>query len=539
MTHGNRTWLALTFGFLMAATGMAANTPFGDEAVASRQTEAAMESLARQLAPNVASLPPGPTAAFQQWTLDQVFDGLNRNETPAPTRVKFVWANDDAWYCRWQMLAAAKNTIDCTYYILDKDIFGQSFLGLLARKARQGVKVRLMIDGRIYRTPYMKGMPDRIQELAGFPNVEIKLYNSVSQSLLHAFTDFKGLFASNHDKIIIIDGVLSITGGRNIGPDYFAQNGEYPIVYRDTDILMHGRQVASRMKQAFEEEWKCLRNSVVKPDVINFRDQRDRLHIAAMVMERYLYGLKPVDPAKTNWTKAQKAILAELNAEVAKFKNLSSLANYRMFTNERTMPVKIVDKHSALGKVNDIGPCLQAFCEAARSEIVIQNPYVVLSDQAWEALRRASARGVKIIFHTNSGASTDSLFPQAFLMNDWVRMLTEMPTCRLFVAPSQNERLHSKTFVVDRQIVIIGSYNMDPLSETSNSEAVAVVNDRAFAAEVRDQIDRDMRVVLEYRIKIGPDGKTVSAFGPEHHLDPKILKKMNLYRKLKWIRPVI
>ena len=91
--------------------------------------------------------------------------------------------------------------------------------------------------------------------------------------------------------------------------------------------------------------------------------------------------------------------------------------------------------------------------------------------------RRASARGVKIIFHSNSGASTDSLFPQAFLMNDWKKMLAEMPTCRIFVAPSENERLHSKTFVIDSQITIVGSYNMDPLSQNSNSEVVAVIDD--------------------------------------------------------------
>ncbi|MBF0547325.1 MAG: phosphatidylserine/phosphatidylglycerophosphate/cardiolipin synthase family protein [Candidatus Riflebacteria bacterium] len=394
----------------------------------------------------------------------------------------------------------------------------------------------------------MKGMPDCFKALSVFPNVEIKIYNSVSQSIMHMVTDFSGLFASCHKKILISDGKFSLTGGRNIGPDYFAGPEEYPCVYRDTDILIEGPHASERFKAAFEDEWICSRNSVVKPPSKTIlQKELDRIEIAAKVMDSYLNGKGLAEPESTN-SAEQKAIFAELNDEISKFKNISSFAGFELFTNEPELPVKILEKNSSLGKLNGIAQSLKDFAEVAREDIIIQNPYVVLSNEAMDVLRRASARFVKILIHSNSGGSTDSLFPQAFLMNDWKKMLAEMPTLRLLVAPGALQRLHSKTFVADRHIVIIGSYNMDPLSKDSNAEAVAVVNDKNFAEMVYNQTQKDIaRGVLEYKIKrdvngkplLDKKGRPIKEFGPEDHLDPKTIKKMNIYRQIGLLRPFI
>jgi phosphatidylserine/phosphatidylglycerophosphate/cardiolipin synthase-like enzyme len=537
-----QTWCLVAF-LLVPLALLAGNNPFGDSAVpAGGDVTSTAPTVKTTQAP--VTVAKAGAVMMPRYSLDQVFDALSQRQPAARARLRYVWANDDAWYCRWKMISDAQKTIDCTYYIIDKDIFGQAFLGLLIYKARRGVKIRLMVDGRIARSGYMKGMHDRIQELAAFPGVQVKYFNSVSQSLLHAFTDFKGLFASNHDKIIIADGKLCITGGRNIGPDYYGAYGEYPIIYRDSDILIEGPEMSAKMKKAFDDEWVCLRNSVIKPDMFNYNNQLDRLQIAAIVMDRWIKGMGVIDPAKTTWNKKQKELLTELNGEIAKYQHICGYSSYQLWTTETPKPVKMLDKYSHLGKtkvgqMNEITPALVAFCNAARKEIVVQNPYVVLTEEAWTAFRNASRRGVKIIIHSNSGASTDSIFPQAFLQNDWQRMLAEMPTCRIFVAPSQKERLHSKTFVFDSKITIVGSYNMDPLSQDSNSEMVAVVNDVEFGRSTREQIETDMAVVLEYKIRIGPDGKITKVFGPEDHLDAETMKKIERYRKLKWIRPVI
>ncbi len=473
-------------------------------------------------------------------SLSDVFNAIKVEGRYESTRVRLITNNSEAWYTRWKMIEDARDTIDCTYYIVDKDIFGQAFIGLLLKKARLGVKIRLMIDGRVYRMPYMSKMPDKIEELAAFPNVQIKLYNSVSKSLLSAFTDFKKVVASNHDKIIICDGMTTIVGGRNIGADYFAQNGENDIVYNDADVLMQGEHVAKQLKAAFEDEWNYLKNSVVKADAINFKDQLARVDLAYRVMSRYMQGRGLFDPAKMNLSKDLAEALVEMNKEIALFKGITSFAAFDLFRGERQKPVKILDKHSYCGPLNGITPSILKMIEACRSEVIIQNPYLVITPEVEAALKRAAQRGVKIVFHTNSAESTDSLFPQAFLMNDWERMLTDMPAARLFVAPSQNERLHAKIFVFDGLVTIVGSYNMDPLSEQVNSEVVAAIHDKPFAQMTRNRIFNLMKKnIIEYRIERDSEGRIVKKVGPEDHVKSETVKKMNRLRKLQWLRPLI
>jgi len=472
-------------------------------------------------------------------SLREVFEGIKVDREYAQTRVRLITANDEAWYSRWKMVEEARDTIDCTYFIIDKDIFGQAFLGLLLKKARQGVRIRLMVDGRVYRMPYMSKMPDKVEELAAFPNVQIKLYNSIRKSLVSVFNDYKKIVASNHDKIIICDGLVSIIGGRNIGADYFAQNGENDIVYNDSDVLMQGRHVAGQLKMAFDDEWKFNRNLVVKADAINFKDQLATIDLAYRVMTRYMQGTGLFDPEKITDGRLKKELI-EMNKEISAYKNISSYASFQMFRGEREKPVKIIDKHSYTGPLNGITPALTRMIDASRHEIIIQNPYLVITEEAEAALKRAAGRGVSIIFHTNSAESTDSLFPQAFLMNDWKRLLQTMPTARIFVAPSQNERLHAKMFVFDGTIAVVGSYNMDPLSEDLNSEVVAAIYDKPFAQMTRLRILRLIeKKNIEYRIQVDASGRIIKAFGPEDHVNEKTLKKMNFMRKLQWLRPLI
>jgi phosphatidylserine/phosphatidylglycerophosphate/cardiolipin synthase-like enzyme len=470
----------------------------------------------------------------------EIFDSVVVDGQFEQTRIRLITANDEAWYSRWKMIEDARDTIDCTYYIVDKDIFGQAFLGLLLKKARLGVKIRLMVDGRVYRMPYMSKMPDKFDELAAFPNVEIKLYNAVSKNLLAAFTDLKKIVASNHDKIIICDGMTSIIGGRNIGADYFAQNGENDIVYNDADVLMQGAHVAGQLKKAFDEEWKLLKNSVVKKDIINFKSQLASVDLAYRVMSRYMQGRGLFDPSRIELSDTLEKELVLMNKEIAGYKNISAYAAFDLFRGERPKKVKILDKHSYIGSLNGITPTILKIIEACRSEVIIQNPYLVITEDVEAALKRASARGVKIVFHTNSAESTDSLFPQAFLMNDWQRLLKEMPTARLYVAPSQNERLHAKVFVFDGLVSIVGSYNMDPLSEDVNSEVVAAVMDKPFAEMTRQRIFRLMQKnIIEYKLELDRDGKVIKSFGPEDHVNSKTVKRMNILRKLQWLRPII
>jgi putative cardiolipin synthase len=56
-----------------------------------------------------------------------------------------------------------------------------------------------------------------------------------------------------HDKVVIFDDAVAITGGRNMADEYFDFDREYS--FRDRDVLVYGKAFTS-MKQSFERFWK-------------------------------------------------------------------------------------------------------------------------------------------------------------------------------------------------------------------------------------------------------------------------------------------
>lgn len=485
---------------------------------------------------------PAVSNAFERLPLNgelqNVFKSFPAADSNILARTRLFTNNEESWYARWHLLESARTSIVSTYFIVDNDIFGWSFLGLLQKKAREGVKVKLMIDARFLRSARKIGDFDELEELARMPGVEVRLYNPVGRSLLHVFQDLRQVLLSNHDKIIIIDGKLAMTGGRNIGADYFVQVGEHDNVFRDMDVVFDGPNVVKQLQQAFDEEWKMLRTVPVRPDLVNLRDQTAKLDLAYRIMNRYMQG-RGTFAGESEIDAGLKKQLDIYNREIVKYKKLSSFASFELFRGERLKPVKILDKHSMLGAREDIGPNLIRLMDACKHEILIQNAYVVLSPDAEKALARAAARGVKIVLNTNSGESTNHGSTVAFFMNDWKRLLATMPGARILVFPTGSPCLHTKAFVFDRQVTVVGTYNLDPLSDVVNSEVVAVIQDFPFSEMTAQRMERQFGECLEYKIDLQSDGSIRTVFGPEDHTSAEMMKKLNRLRKFQWIRPLI
>ena len=484
-------------------------------------------------------LPAGPVAAAEKESLNSVFASFPSISAGDNARVRLLTCNEEAWYARWNLIENAKKSLTITYFIVDQDIFGFSFLGLLRKKARQGVTVRLMVDDRFMRGAKKLKDYDELEELAREPNVEIKIYNPVGRQLLPALGDLRRLFASNHDKIIIADSRICLTGGRNIGRDYFVQLGEFTNVFQDLDVLMEGPGVVCQLQQAFDEEWKALPNRVVHADAINFVSQSAKLDLSYHLMNRYLQGMGVPDLRELSFPRSLDKTAQELCKQLSGFKKLSSYNSFTPFQGERTMPVRILDRHSLLGVRRDIGPNLIRMIDAASSEILIQNAYVVLDEDADADLRRASKRGVKIFLSTNSGESTNQPSTVAFFLTDWKRLLATMPTARILVYPKGMPCIHTKAFVFDRQIAVVGTYNLDPLSMVINSEVVTVINNQSFARRLALRMEADFAKCLEYKIRKESDGSITVIYGPENHTEAEVMKKLERFGRMKFLRPLI
>ena len=133
-----------------------------------------------------------------------------------------------------QELQHAHESIDMEFYIFLGDRIGNTVATLLRRKARQGVRVRLVVDGYGSRK-----MPHSLKRDLATDGVQLRVIHSLS-------------YRRNHRKMVIIDHRIALVGGINIADRYVVGN-ELGIWY-DAVLRLKGRVVAE-LSQLFEYDF--------------------------------------------------------------------------------------------------------------------------------------------------------------------------------------------------------------------------------------------------------------------------------------------
>lgn len=126
-------------------------------------------------------------------------------------------------------LENAKDHIHFQYYILRLDALGNRILDVLIKKAKQGVKVRVLFDdigSRGLRIRHLRELIDSGGEVAAFFPAILPLINP-------------RLNYRNHRKIVIIDGRIGYIGGFNVGDEYLGHDKKFGY-WRDTHLRIEG-----------------------------------------------------------------------------------------------------------------------------------------------------------------------------------------------------------------------------------------------------------------------------------------------------------
>ena len=139
-------------------------------------------------------------------------------------------------------IRAAKSTISFETYIYWDGTIGDEFADALAERARNGVKVHLLLDW-VGSTKLDKASLDKMQG-AG---VEIERYHEPHWSHLPRLNN------RTHRKILVVDGKVGYTGGVGIADKWRgdAQDAEH---WRDTHFRVRGPVVA-QMQSVFNDNW--------------------------------------------------------------------------------------------------------------------------------------------------------------------------------------------------------------------------------------------------------------------------------------------
>ena len=411
----------------------------------------------------------------------------------------------EALLARAWLVEHAKVSIDVQYFIWSTDNIGILAAEVLLRAADRGVRVRVIVDDLLIDAP-----DESLLALARHPNIDIRIYNPqtsvgvpLHKRLLNVLTNFRGVNQRMHDKTLMVDGKIAITGGRNMAAEYFDYNHQYN--FRDRDALLLGEAVKA-MQASFERFWNSELSVKVEALYDGLGLMQKNVRVDDTRIREIYRGMHEYANSPANFAPEVRAAIA---ATPASFASLAQQMRWGTVEFISDRPGKNGQQFRLDGG-GQTSSALGRLVQGAQRRIVIQSPYLVLSDRAMELFRDARARGVAVRINTNSLASTDNL--AAFSGYQGMRdRLLEMGLQIHEYRPAPNVQrqlmqgtvgaasraapvfsLHAKTLVIDGKTVYIGTFNFDPRSENLNTEVGAIVQDEALARAVEVSIETDM-----------------------------------------------
>jgi len=411
-----------------------------------------------------------------------------------------------AFVIRAAFARMATKTIDLQTYIYSNDFSSKALIGELKNAADRGVKVRILLDDYGTKSDIVD-----VMLLDRHPNIEVKVFNTVANRSRFLYypqflMDFNRLNSRMHNKLFIVDNIAYITGGRNVGSNYF-----YPETasnFSDTDVLFMG-DMTRDATASFDEYWS------------------HHLAIPASVF--------PKVKSKKAMRKLDESIAVvehQSTADMKRYNSIISLAQ-REFLNKNfdfswgrgtfladtpnKVEMTMQEKEQYRG---DIIIALQKLWAQTRNNVYLSAAYFVPGQGGLEHMMREENSGVHMTIVTNSLASTNAPTVYAKWEKYRKKLIESGADVYEFMLSAENLRgkehdrerrqssfsvLHSKTIVFDDNISWIGSFNLDPRSAYFNTENVAIFESREFAQKLREMIIGD--TVTSWHVTM-PDGKT-------------------------------
>jgi len=425
---------------------------------------------------------------------------------------------DDALLARVHLIRSARDSIQIQSFIWGNDDTSYFICQELLKAAHRGVRVKVLVDqlGLMGKGPRLE------MGAVAHANIEIKIYNPVLNKVhinylemlegaLFHFGDFNQRM---HNKVMVVDNRIAITGGRNVEDKYFDMDPIYN--FKDLDVLVVG-PVVQDMAQSFLQYW----NHELSVDVHDLTD-----------IGRKLVGITDTKPV-------QKLLNAPVVGRLEEFDRKASDHKYikRIFVSTAMEVQGRVEFFAdAPGKTDKEAPlsastlsAREALFQQAKESLIIQTPYLVFSDFALNQFHRLRKQNtdLDIVISTNSLAATDN-FPVYANSLKQKKYLIQYLNIRIFefkpipgnvlamnrnydqliqekqkipknflkkisdtwknLSPGPRTGLHGKSFVVNGRIAWIGSHNFDPRSDNFNTEVGLVVWDERVAQALQKSI---------------------------------------------------
>lgn len=402
------------------------------------------------------------------------------------------------------LIRHAKHHVDLQYYIWNDDFIGRLMLSELLKAADRGVKIRLLIDDQ-------NGvqLDQQFQALMQHPNFNIKIYNPYKYRnfrLLDYLFRTKKINRRMHNKLIIADGAIAVTGGRNISREYFDASMHFQ--FTDLDVLFFGSSV-NEANQTFTTFWN---------DELSYAAQQlikaDKSVQLNQLRQQYIQGSNSYTDHNEKIKVGEHVLKQRFTEGDVKWSKAYFLADHPNKTRAKA-------NHEDL-----LYSKLEQWLITPQQHLELVSAYFVPTARGTEYLTAQSEKGVKVRVLTNSLAANDVAIVHAFYKNYRKQLLKagvevyefkpylersdktwyEIATGNVIPAQNKNRSsLHAKFFDVDGH-VFIGSFNFDPRSVNLNTEVGLMIESEVLQEEVSSQLDHYLPHIA-YQLKLDEKGQ--------------------------------
>lgn len=150
------------------------------------------------------------------------------------TAVTYFPLGEDKFEEMLRQLEAAEHFIFMEYFIVDEGLMWGKVLEILARKAKEGVDVRVMYDGSCEFALLPRDYPRRLKALG----IKCKVFAPVSPFVSTHYN------YRDHRKILVIDGHTAFNGGVNLADEYMNEKKKFGY-WKDVAVMVKGEAVKS------------------------------------------------------------------------------------------------------------------------------------------------------------------------------------------------------------------------------------------------------------------------------------------------------
>ena len=344
-----------------------------------------------------------------------------------------------------EAIDASVHEVRLETYIFNIDASGEQVAGALERAAKRGVQVYLVMDG--VGTPGLSAAWRSRFDAAG---VEWRIFSPLGRLGLLIPSRWRRL----HRKLCVVDGTLAFCGGINVLDDFYDPHGvplESPRL--DFSVSVTGPLVQAVHEATVQFWWRMQAARTMRaadlPQVWQALQDAVRIKFQSNFVREAEAGSSPASPLGYP-TKADLVLRDNV-------RNRSRIErSYRQ----------------AIGE--------------ARHEIIIANAYFLPGRRLRNGLIHAARRGVRV-----------RLLLQGRYDN-FMQYHASRPVYGALLAAGVEiheysvSYLHAKVAVIDGHWSTVGSSNLDPLSLLLAREANVVVDDIAFATDLRTRLEHAM-----------------------------------------------